>query len=230
MWLSRNAAFDIVDESPDAIVTGNSSVGDASAPVVGYGADADGATATVDADRPDSHARLANALHDAAGTMPSPYPVPVGESDRLDALERYDFSTPSLTTHLDALAVAVRESLDADVGFVGVLDADTERFLGVDGADFTDISRADAICAHGLLADDPVCIPDLSSDVRFPTNPLDGFDPAAYAGAPLTTTDGHRLGMVCVLDGEPREFDADDERALTWFADQVASHVEHRGT
>ncbi|GAA0654153.1 GAF domain-containing protein [Salarchaeum japonicum] len=183
----------------------------------------------MDADRPDRYARLAAALHDAAGHTPRPYPVPVAESERLRALARYDFSRPTLSAHLDALATAVRESLDADVGFVGVLDADTERFLSVAGADFADIPRADAVCAHGLLADAPVCIPDLSRDVRFPNNPLDGFDPAAYAGAPLTTSDGHRLGMVCVLDADTREFDADDERALSWFADQVVSHVERRG-
>lgn len=191
-------------------------------PAVGYGTGPDGAAAVVDAESPDSHARLAAALHDAAGRPSSPYPVPVGESERLGALARYDFSTP-------ALAVADRESLDADVGFVGVLDADTERFLGVDGADFANISRADAVCAHGLLADGPVCIPDLDADARFPSNPLDDFDPAAYAGAPLTTSDGHCLGMVCVLDADTREFDADDERVLSWFADQVVSHVERRG-
>ncbi|MEE6211404.1 GAF domain-containing protein [Salarchaeum sp. III] len=189
------------------------------APAVGYGTGPAGAAAVVDADVPDSHARLAAAIRDAAGHDARAFPIPVGEPARLDALARYDFSTPALAAHLDALAVAVRESLDADVGFVGVLDADTERFLGVDGADFADISRADAVCAHGLLADGPVCIPDLDADVRFPSNPLDGFDPAAYAGAPLTTSDGHRLGMVCVLDSEPREFGGDDERALSWFAD-----------
>jgi GAF domain-containing protein len=35
-----------------------------------------------------------------------------------------------------------------------------------------------------------------------------------YAGVPLRTPDGYNLGTFCILDREPREFGADDVRAL----------------
>jgi len=76
-----------------------------------------------------------------------------------------------------------------------------------------------------------VVISDLDEDDRISREAIESdHDLSFYAGAPLRTADGHCLGMVCVLDDRDRSFTSDDERALTWFAEQVMANVERRGT
>ena len=49
-----------------------------------------------------------------------------------------------------------------------------------------------------------------------------------YAGVPLRTPDGYNLGTFCILDREPREFSAEDTRALEDLAAIVMNDLELR--
>jgi sigma-B regulation protein RsbU (phosphoserine phosphatase) len=49
-----------------------------------------------------------------------------------------------------------------------------------------------------------------------------------YAGAPLTTHDGFNLGTLCVIDGAPREFSAEDAEMLEELAGVVMDELELR--
>jgi signal transduction histidine kinase len=49
-----------------------------------------------------------------------------------------------------------------------------------------------------------------------------------YAGAPLTTWDGHNLGAICVMDKEPREFGDEDVAMLEQLAAIVVHELELR--
>lgn len=201
--------------------------------MVAYGSEADrtpGTDAVVSRTPSDSHVRLATALRDAADHDPVPYPAPAGEPDRLDTLGDYDLDAGDLPIHLDGLATAVTDSLDARAGFVGVVDDATERFVAADGLDVSSVPREESVCSYGLLRDDPLVVPDPDGDVRVPDDPLGAaFDVEFYAGVPLRTDDDHCLGMVCALDDEPRVFSETDEQALSWFADEVVGHIETRG-
>lgn len=50
----------------------------------------------------------------------------------------------------------------------------------------------------------------------------------SYAAAPLTTSDGHTLGSLCVYDIHPRDFDAAALQTLTELADIVMDELEIR--
>ena len=47
-----------------------------------------------------------------------------------------------------------------------------------------------------------------------------------YAAAPLVTSLGHRLGSLCVIDYQPREFDAECCNMLANFAEIVVRDTE----
>jgi GAF domain-containing protein len=47
-----------------------------------------------------------------------------------------------------------------------------------------------------------------------------------YAGAPLVTASGLRLGSLCVIDCEPRELDAEQLNVLCNFAEVVVREIE----
>jgi PAS domain S-box-containing protein len=73
---------------------------------------------------------------------------------------------------------------------------------------------------------------DARADVRFADNPFVVGEPGIrfYVGAPLETSDGLRLGALCVIDKQPREFpDVQQIAALTDLATQVVDLLElHR--
>ena len=49
-----------------------------------------------------------------------------------------------------------------------------------------------------------------------------------YAAAPLRTTDGHRLGTLCLIDREPRMFSPQQADVLQGLADIVMDEMELR--
>lgn len=67
---------------------------------------------------------------------------------------------------------------------------------------------------------------------RFRDNPLVTGPPHIrfYAGAPLVTSEGYRLGSLCVIDREPRSFDAESANLLCNFAEMVVREIEKEKT
>jgi diguanylate cyclase (GGDEF)-like protein len=59
-------------------------------------------------------------------------------------------------------------------------------------------------------------VPDANKDVRFADNPLvTGPEQVVfYAGHPLRSPDGNRVGVLCAVDHKSREFSADDLQTL----------------
>lgn len=47
-----------------------------------------------------------------------------------------------------------------------------------------------------------------------------------YAGAPLVTAEGYRLGSLCVIDPHPRTFDVESCNLLCNFAEMVVREIE----
>ena len=47
-----------------------------------------------------------------------------------------------------------------------------------------------------------------------------------YAGAPLVTSNGMRLGSLCVIDVKPRNLDAEQLMVLANFAEVVVREIE----
>ena len=63
---------------------------------------------------------------------------------------------------------------------------------------------------------------------RFAENPLVLNEPFIrfYAGAPLITSTGHRLGSLCIIDRKPRELEAESCNVLINFAEVVMRELE----
>ncbi len=155
---------------------------------------------------------------------------PEEELARLAAVQRYDILDTPADGTFDRIAALAAKLFDVPIAIVSVVDTDRIWFAAHYGLDVTQIDREPGLCASAILSDDPWIVADAAKDPRTLTNPLvaGDFGLRFYAGAPLTTHDGHNLGTLCVIDREPREFTATEFQTLSDLAGVVMDELELR--
>ncbi len=149
------------------------------------------------------------------------FPIPFNDAQRLEALESYDVLDTAPGEALDCLTRLACRQFDVPVALVSLVDKSRQWFKSKQGLDTSETHRKVAFCAHAILSDEPLVVLDATKDARFASNPLVSDDPAIrfYAGAPLITQHGFRLGTFCIIGLAPRQDFADDEvAALTDLA------------
>ena len=158
--------------------------------------------------------------------------LPEGEAGRLEALREFKVLDSEPEEAFDAatrLAALICQTPKALITFV---DADRQWFKARLGFDERETSRDVSFCAHAILQPGPLVVRDTQTDERFKDNPLVLSTPYIrfYAGAPLTTAEGHKLGTLCVLDTVPRVLFADQVAALELLGTQVMALLNMRRT
>ena len=127
------------------------------------------------------------------------FPVPANEPERLTALRRYRILYGVREEIFDRIAEMARSMLGAARGLVAFVDAD--RIYYKSGPDPRPLPRTGSFTAYAILSDDVLAIPDARLDTRFASDADWPKTPARfYAGAPLITRDGFRIGALCVTD------------------------------
>ena len=159
-----------------------------------------------------------------------PPPIPDDEAERLEALRRYEVLDTRPERAFDRLARIAATLLDVPVALVTLVDEDRQWFKSRVGFDPTETTRAVSFCAHAILDDAVMVVPDATQDPRFSDNPnVTGPEHVRfYAGAPLRTSDGFRLGTICAFDREPRPdgITPEQRRLLADLADAVVDELE----
>ncbi|CAN5775722.1 EAL domain-containing protein [soil metagenome] len=111
------------------------------------------------------------------------------------------------------------------VSAVSLTDRDRQWFKSRVGCG-THIPREGAPCAEVTRTGDVLVVSDLATDPRFAASVLIPAGVRFYAGAPLTTPDGHTLGAMCVLDMAPRDMAPEEASALRDLAAMVMAQIE----
>lgn len=154
------------------------------------------------------------------------YPLPGDEADRLAALDRLEFDSPSLDRAFERVTDLAAEHFEVERAAVSVIAERTQEVLACRGADWTTIPREETICTYSILSDGVTVIEDTAADPRFEdSGSLEELDIRFYAGAPLTT-DGVPIGTFCIYDEEPRELPSGEERYLRLLADETMHWIE----
>src|SRR5262249_46433443 len=133
-------------------------------------------------------------------------PLPPDEALRLAALHQYGILDTTPEEAFDDLTSLAAHICGTPIALVSLVDANRQWFKSALGLADLETPRDVAFCAHGILHDDVFIVPDALEDERFADNPMVTGDPHLrfYAGAPLTTPEGHTIGMLCVKDRVPR--------------------------
>ena len=159
------------------------------------------------------------------------FPVPDDEASRLDALKRYAIlDTAPEPVFNDVVRIAQRV-FSVPSSAVSFVDDDRQWLKARRGIDFAETRREDAFCAHTILSNAPMVVPDAMVDPRFNENALVVHAPHIrfYAGAPLTTPGGFNIGTVCITDSVPRaDFCARERRQLAALATVAMAELDRR--
>jgi diguanylate cyclase (GGDEF)-like protein len=157
--------------------------------------------------------------------------TPADERTRLDTLRALNILDTSPEERFDRLTRLAKRLFDVPIALVSLVDENRQWFKSSQGLDVCETSRDVSFCGHAILGDGVLLVPDAALDERFHDNPLVVNDPAIrfYAGCPLKVPNGSRLGTLCLIDREPRDFDEDDLallRDLARMAEQELAAVQ----
>jgi len=156
--------------------------------------------------------------------------IPEDESARLAAVRRYDILDTPPDGAFERITALAAKHFDVPVAIVSIVDADRIWFKSHHGLDVGETAREPGLCASAILGDRPWVVENAETDPRALANPLVAGEMGLrfYAGAPLTTADGHSLGTLCLIDREPREFSGDQAATLADMAAIVMDELELR--
>lgn len=159
-----------------------------------------------------------------------PYPLPPDEAQRLQALhelELLDSADEEAFDHLTRLASLICE---VPISVISLVDDDRQWFKSRVGLEARETTRDVAFCTHAILANEIFEIPDAQLDPRFCNNPLVTGDPniSYYAGMPLHTQEGYRVGTLCVIDHQPRLLTAAQRESLALLGALASRQLELR--
>lgn len=95
---------------------------------------------------------------------------------------------------------------ETPIALVSLVEGDRQWFKARVGLDAEETPRSYSFCAHAMLDEATMVVPDAREDARFAGNPLVTGEPHIrfYAGAPLRSPAGVPLGSLCVIDMSPR--------------------------
>ena len=158
--------------------------------------------------------------------------TPENERERLEALRHFKVLDTEPEEAFDDITRLASYICQTPSALISLVDADRQWFKSRVGFEPQETSRDLSFCAHAILQPGPTVVRDTLDDERFKDNPLVLSAPYIrfYAGAPLVSTEGFRLGTLCVLDNVPRMLFPDQNHALQMLSHQVMTLLDMRRT
>lgn len=158
--------------------------------------------------------------------MPEP-PLPADEARRLASLHALGLLDTPREERFDRITRTAMRLFDVPIVLISLVDANRQWFKSCYGLQIAETPRGISFCEHAILNAEAFVIPDAIADPRFADNPLVTSEPFIrfYAGYPLMTADGSRIGTLCIMDRRPRRLNDDDLQALrdlaTWAQNEL---------
>ena len=160
-------------------------------------------------------------------------PLPINESERLQALTEYNLLDTLSEAVYDDITKMASEICRTPISLISLVDKNRQWFKSKQRLAPNETPRTDSFCAYAILNPEEIMIvPDARVDDRFIDNPLIVGYPniVFYAGVPLVTPEGHPLGSLCVIDNRTRTLTDNQLLSLRALARLVSTHFELRKT
>lgn len=153
--------------------------------------------------------------------------IPANELERLHVLRALALLDTEQEERFDRLTRVASRMFNVPIALVTLVDSDRQWFKSCVGLEVKEMPRDISFCGHAILGDHTLIIPDASKDDRFADNPLVTSDPHIrfYAGRPICTPDGFKVGTLCLIDSQPRAFEDKDVDDLNDLATMVENEL-----
>ncbi len=157
--------------------------------------------------------------------------IPTNDQDRLRKLHGYGILDTPPEEAFDKVARLAAQIFDTPSAFVTFVDKDRVFFkANLSPLAGNQVQRADSLCSLAILEEtvtvfnDTYQIPDLLESPHVSCQGGIRF----YAGAPLKTREGYRLGTLCVVDSVPRQASPKQLQMLETLSSIVVDELEQR--
>lgn len=159
--------------------------------------------------------------------MPNP-PIPKNEFERIIDLSDYDLDYSGLEDNFKDLARLAANVAGTKISLVNLIDSFTQWSISNHGLDIDQMPREESVCQYTIMDDQPFEIADLSADDRFKDKFYVTDDPNLryYYGLPLTTSEGHNIGALCVLDKEFKTISPEKTELLKIIANEIVNRLK----
>ena len=159
-------------------------------------------------------------------------PIPPDEPQRMQTLRDYSILDTPPEAVYDDIAHVCAGVCDTPIALIALIDGTRNWFkarVGVE-EELTESPRDISFCGHAIIGNDIFEVTDAQLDDRFADNPLVASQPLIryYAGAPLITPDGFKLGTICAIDVRPRRLSDAQHDTLTALSRLVMRQLDRR--
>ncbi|MDQ4064086.1 MAG: GAF domain-containing protein, partial [Actinomycetota bacterium] len=147
-------------------------------------------------------------------------PLPLNEAQRIASLRGLHILDTPYEERFDRITRLAQRLFSVPIALVSLIDVNRQWFKSCIGLDLRETPRSTSFCAHAILSDEALVIPDAQLDPRFADNPFVTGPPHIrfYAGQPLVGPNNQKLGTLCIIDRRPRQLDTDNLNALRSLA------------
>lgn len=127
----------------------------------------------------------------------------------------------------DRITARAREHFGVSSASIALITEDSQVIKSVVGPIGQDLPRHLSLCARTIEKNRTLVITDASIHPDWRNHPLVTGGPGVrfYAGHPLSTADGWRIGTLCLIGDRPRTFSEDDQRTLRALAHQAQAEM-----
>ena len=152
------------------------------------------------------------------------------EQSRIAKLHSYDVLRTAPEADYDDIAQIAAQVCGAPIALVGFIDERSHWLKACCGIDLVEIPLKESFCQYTIQQDDVLVVENTARDARFSGLPSVAREASIlfYAGAPLITPDGYRIGSVCVADFVPRTLTGGQIASLRRLSRMVVQNLELR--
>ncbi|MEJ6474030.1 hybrid sensor histidine kinase/response regulator [Pseudoalteromonas piscicida] len=156
--------------------------------------------------------------------------IPNNEEGRLRALREYKVLDTTAEANLDEITQLVSEICETPIALISLIDSNRQWFKSKVGLDVDETHRDISFCSHAILQEDIFEVQDALEDERFFDNPLVTGGPKIrhYAGAPLISSGGYKVGTICAISDKPKKLTELQRKTLVTLGRQVIRQLELR--
>lgn len=159
------------------------------------------------------------------------FPIAWDEASRLEAVHALRLLDTPPEERFDRVTRIAKDMFRVPMALINLVDANRQWSKSRQGLDTPEVPRILSFCSHAILQDDVFMVEDACRDGRFADNPLVAGEPNIrfYAGQPLYSIDGKKVGTLCLLDTVARHLTEDEKGKLrslgAWAEREVNAYI-----